>query len=74
MRIRRSGVRASGHRTVLAEASQAVQSRRHGGVRHYDLVALPDVSIQPDVPGFMDCAVAGGATKPPRRRGTKVRR
>lgn len=30
----------------------------HGGPRHYDLVALPDTSLQPDVPSFMDCAVA----------------
>ncbi|MGW3353801.1 DUF6348 family protein [Streptomyces bungoensis] len=30
----------------------------HGGGRHYDIVALPDVSIQPDVPCFVDCAVA----------------
>jgi hypothetical protein len=30
----------------------------HGGGRHYDLVALPDVSVQPDVPCFMDCVVA----------------
>ncbi|WP_157857857.1 DUF6348 family protein [Streptomyces durhamensis] len=34
-----------------------VAPRRHGGARHYDLVALPDVSIQPDVPCFMDCVV-----------------
>ncbi|MEU6322192.1 DUF6348 family protein [Streptomyces sp. NPDC047009] len=30
----------------------------HGGGHHYDLVALPDASIQPDVPCFMDCVVA----------------
>lgn len=30
----------------------------HGDSRHYDLVALPDVSVQPDVPCFVDCAVA----------------
>ena len=30
----------------------------HGGGSHYDLVALPDVSVQPDVPCFMDCVVA----------------
>lgn len=30
----------------------------HGGGRHYDLVALPDVSVQPDVPCFADCVVA----------------
>ncbi|MEV0468701.1 DUF6348 family protein [Streptomyces prunicolor] len=30
----------------------------HGGGHHYDLVALPDVSVQPDVPCFMDCVVA----------------
>jgi hypothetical protein len=36
----------------------AVAPPRHGGGRHYDLVALPDVSIQPDVPMFMDCVVA----------------
>ncbi|WP_306192973.1 DUF6348 family protein [Streptomyces sp. MK5] len=36
----------------------AVAPPRHGGGRHYDLVALPDVSIQPDVPCFTDCVVA----------------
>ncbi|MFG2943990.1 DUF6348 family protein [Streptomyces adustus] len=36
----------------------AVAPPHHGGGRHYDLVALPDVSIQPDVPCFMDCVVA----------------
>ncbi|MEU6275027.1 DUF6348 family protein [Streptomyces populi] len=30
----------------------------HGGGRHYDLVALPDVSVQPEVPCFTDCVVA----------------
>ncbi|MFF3890031.1 DUF6348 family protein [Streptomyces sp. NPDC001914] len=30
----------------------------HGGGHHYDLVAMPDVSLQPDVPCFMDCVVA----------------
>jgi hypothetical protein len=30
----------------------------HGGDHHYDLVALPDVSAQPDVPCFIDCVVA----------------
>ncbi|MFE4698835.1 DUF6348 family protein [Streptomyces sp. NPDC056738] len=37
----------------------------HGGGRHYDLVAMPDVSLQPDVPCFMDCvvAVSGDARK-----------
>ncbi|OIK06317.1 hypothetical protein BIV23_07945 [Streptomyces monashensis] len=34
---------------------------QHGGGRHYDLVALPDVNIQPDVPCFMDCVVAMSA-------------
>ncbi|MFF4448473.1 DUF6348 family protein [Streptomyces sp. NPDC001502] len=29
----------------------------HGDDRHYDLIAFPDVSIQPDVPCFMDCVV-----------------
>lgn len=33
----------------------------HGGGRHYDLVALPDVGIQPDVPCFMDCVVSMSA-------------
>jgi hypothetical protein len=36
----------------------AVAPPRHGGGRHYDLVALPDVSVQPDVPCFLDCVVA----------------
>ncbi|MEV4561028.1 DUF6348 family protein [Kitasatospora sp. NPDC049285] len=27
----------------------------HGDERHYDLIAFPDVSIQPDVPCFVDC-------------------
>ncbi|MFD8498069.1 DUF6348 family protein [Amycolatopsis sp. NPDC059657] len=31
---------------------------RHGGGHHYDLIAMPDVTIQPDVPCFFDCAVA----------------
>ncbi|MFF3663463.1 DUF6348 family protein [Streptomyces olivochromogenes] len=37
----------------------------HGGPHHYDLVALPDTSLQPDVPCFMDCvvAIAGDAPK-----------
>ena len=30
----------------------------HGGGRHYDLIAMTDVSMQPDVPCFMDCVVA----------------
>jgi hypothetical protein len=30
----------------------------HGGDNHYDLVALPDVDVQPDVPCFIDCVVA----------------
>jgi hypothetical protein len=30
----------------------------HGGPDHYDLIAMPDVSIQPDVPCFVDCVVA----------------
>jgi hypothetical protein len=34
---------------------------QHGGGRHYDLIAFPDVSIQPDVPCFMDCVVAMSA-------------
>ncbi|MGV9249042.1 DUF6348 family protein [Streptomyces sp. NPDC003710] len=36
----------------------AVAPPHHGGGHHYDLVALPDVSVQPDVPCFMDCVVA----------------
>ena len=36
----------------------AVAPPHHGGGHHYDLVALPDVSVQPDVPLFMDCVVA----------------
>jgi hypothetical protein len=35
-----------------------VLPRRHGGPGHYDLAAIPDVSIQPDVPMFLDCCVA----------------
>lgn len=31
---------------------------RHGGGRHYDLAALPDVSVQPEVPHFLDCVAA----------------
>jgi hypothetical protein len=30
----------------------------HGGEHHYDLVAFPDVSLQPDVPCFVDCVTA----------------
>src|ERR1700761_1032126 len=30
----------------------------HGGPDHYDLAAMPDVGIQPDVPVFMDYVVA----------------
>jgi hypothetical protein len=30
----------------------------HGGPDNYDLAAMPDVSIQPDVPVFVDCVVA----------------
>ncbi|MFF4010680.1 DUF6348 family protein [Streptomyces sp. NPDC001717] len=36
----------------------AVAPPIHGGGHHYELVALPDVNIQPDVPCFMECAVA----------------
>jgi hypothetical protein len=36
----------------------AVTAPHHGGANHYDLAALPDVSIQPDVPLFLDCVVA----------------
>nr|WTB29723.1 DUF2199 domain-containing protein [Streptomyces sp. NBC_00830] len=36
----------------------AVAPPQHGGGRHYDLVALPDVSVQPEVPCFLDCVVA----------------
>ncbi|MGN5377230.1 DUF6348 family protein [Streptomyces lasalocidi] len=39
----------------------AVAPPLHGGGQHYDLVALPDVSIQPDVPCFVDCVVAMSA-------------
>jgi hypothetical protein len=39
----------------------AVTPPQHGGGRHYDLVAFPDVSIQPDVPCFVDCVVAMSA-------------
>ncbi|MEU6239649.1 DUF6348 family protein [Streptomyces sp. NPDC047024] len=36
----------------------AVAPPHHGGGHHYDLVAVPDVSVQPDVPCFPDCLVA----------------
>jgi hypothetical protein len=36
----------------------AVAPPHHGGGHHYDLVAFPDVSVQPDVPCFLDCVVA----------------
>ncbi|MET8454320.1 DUF6348 family protein [Streptomyces sp. NPDC005209] len=36
----------------------AVAPPHHGGGGHYDLVALPDVTVQQDVPCFMDCVVA----------------
>lgn len=36
----------------------AVAPPHHGGGRHYDLVAFPDVSVQPEVPCFLDCVVA----------------
>lgn len=36
----------------------AVAPPHHGSGHHYDIVALPDVSVQPDVPCFMDCVVA----------------
>ncbi|WP_152645058.1 DUF6348 family protein [Kitasatospora griseola] len=39
----------------------AVTPPHHGGGHHYDLVALPDVSLQPDVPCFMDCVVSMSA-------------
>ena len=39
----------------------AVAPPHHGGGHHYDLVALPDVSLQPDVPCFMDCVVSMSA-------------
>ncbi|MCX5272652.1 DUF6348 family protein [Streptomyces virginiae] len=35
----------------------AVGPPGHGDDRHYDLIAFPDVSIQPDVPCFVDCVV-----------------
>ncbi|MEV7170437.1 DUF6348 family protein [Streptomyces sp. NPDC093224] len=35
----------------------AVGPSGHGDDRHYDLIAFPDVSIQPDVPCFVDCVV-----------------
>ncbi|MEV5568419.1 DUF6348 family protein [Spirillospora sp. NPDC052269] len=35
-----------------------VAPQNHGGGHHYDLIAFPDVSVQPDVPCFTDCAVA----------------
>ncbi|RMI44476.1 DUF2199 domain-containing protein [Actinomadura harenae] len=36
----------------------AVAPPEHAGGHHYDVVAFPDVSVQPDVPCFRDCAVA----------------
>lgn len=30
----------------------------HATGHHYDLAAMPDVSVQPDVPVFLDCSVA----------------
>ncbi|KAB1977577.1 DUF6348 family protein [Streptomyces triticiradicis] len=39
----------------------AVAPPHHGGGHHYDLVALPDVGLQPDVPCFMDCVVSMSA-------------
>jgi len=39
----------------------AVAPPHHGGGHHYDLVALPDVSLQPDVPCFMGCVVSMSA-------------
>ncbi|MGW6054331.1 DUF6348 family protein [Streptomyces sp. NPDC055189] len=33
----------------------AVAPPHHGGTHHYDLVALPDAGLQPDVPCFLDC-------------------
>ncbi|MFD0410259.1 DUF6348 family protein [Kitasatospora sp. NPDC127116] len=35
----------------------AVGPAGHGDNRHYDLIASPDVSVQPDVPCFTDCVV-----------------
>lgn len=35
----------------------AVGPAGHGDDRYYDLIAFPDVSIQPDVPCFVDCVV-----------------
>ncbi|MEV6107333.1 DUF6348 family protein [Streptomyces sp. NPDC051940] len=39
----------------------AVAPPHHGGGHHYDLVALPDVGLQPDVPCFLDCVVSMSA-------------
>ncbi|MBC3839463.1 hypothetical protein GXW82_02300 [Streptacidiphilus sp. 4-A2] len=36
----------------------AVAPPQHGGDQHYDVVALPDVSVPTDVPCFVDCVVA----------------
>ena len=36
----------------------AVLPPDHGSGHHYDLAALPDVKVQPDVPMFVDCSVA----------------
>ncbi|MFF5019799.1 DUF6348 family protein [Streptomyces sp. NPDC001165] len=39
----------------------AVAPPHHGGGHHYDLVALPDVGLHPDVPCFVDCVVSMSA-------------
>lgn len=39
----------------------AVAPPHHGGGHHYDLVALPDVGLQPDVLCFIDCVVSMSA-------------
>ncbi|MFJ1757837.1 DUF6348 family protein [Kitasatospora sp. NPDC088134] len=52
------GARLKGN-SLMSPAGWAVGvlPPQHGGGRHYDLVAVPDVHLQPDVPCFVDCVV-----------------
>lgn len=53
------GVELKGNSMISPQGwAVAVAPPFHGGGRHYDLVALPDVNVQPDVPMFQDCVVA----------------
>ncbi|MGW8503717.1 DUF6348 family protein [Streptomyces sp. CLCI03] len=52
------GARIQGNSLESPEGwAVAVGPPGHGDDRHYDLIAFPDVSIQPDVPCFVDCVV-----------------